>query len=284
MPERRAIMAQRNLSRSLQLMFGDEGGYVNNPKDPGGPTKYGVTINTLKAWRKNNRLTADDVKKLELGEATLIARSEYWNAIRGDDLPPGLDYAVFDCAYNSGPAQAAKLLQRILNVSPDGVIGAKTLDAMRKYLTRLSLERLITAYCDERMKFLRSLKNWPSFSRGWTRRVTGVDPEGKMKKTPGVIGNALSMAKGYVVQTPITVEQVPLANPNETKVTATSEGKAASIAGIGALGTACTDAASQLAPFTDALPVIRWAFIGLTMIGIGFGLYTSIQKIRTGNA
>jgi len=75
-----------------------------------------------------------------------------------------------------------------------------------------------------------------------------------------------------------------IAAPEQEKVTQSKDVQAASIAGIGAFGTACADAASQIAPFTDALPVIRWAFIGLTMIGIGFGLYTSIQKIRTGNA
>ena len=277
-------MAQQNLSRSLQLMFGDEGGYVNHPKDPGGPTKYGVTIKTLKAWRKNSKLTNEDVKKLTLDEATRIARTEYWNTIRGDDLPSGLDYAVFDCAYNSGPAQAAKLLQRLLNVSADGIIGTKTLDALRKYLRRFNVDRVIRDYCDARVKFLKSLKNWPSFGRGWTIRVTGIDPQGKMKKTAGVIGNALSLAKGYTVMPPKSVDCVALASPAETKVLSTEEGKAASVAGAGALGVACTDAASQLAPFSDLLPVLRWIFIGLTLAGVGFGLYTSIQKIRMGNA
>jgi lysozyme family protein len=97
-----------NLENCVKLTFGDEGGYVNNPNDPGGPTKYGITLKTLAAYRRQSKVTAADVKALSLAEAAAILDSQYWRKVWGDELPRGVDYAMFDFAVNSGPAQAVK--------------------------------------------------------------------------------------------------------------------------------------------------------------------------------
>lgn len=188
---------RENLDDSLELTFGSEGGYANHKSDRGGPTKYGVTHRTLAAHRGVESVSAEEVRALTLDEAEAIYRASYWGQSGGDVLPAGLDYAAFDFGVNSGPTRAVKTLQQVLGVPADGWIGPQTLAAVRAYPG--GIERLIRDYCDARMAFLRSLKNprtgFPANGRGWTIRVTGVDPEGKWKAVPGVLGNALAMAR-----------------------------------------------------------------------------------------
>jgi lysozyme family protein len=106
-----------NLKHAIELTFGHEGGYVNNPKDPGGPTKYGITLGTLEAHR-GQVCTAADVKALTIDEAAEILDKGYWRKVWGDDLPAGVDFCLFDYAVNSGPAQAIKSVQRVVGTNP----------------------------------------------------------------------------------------------------------------------------------------------------------------------
>src|SRR5690606_10887140 len=100
----------------------------------------------------------------------------------GDDLPSGVDYAVFDFSVNSGVSRAAKYLQALVGVAQDGVIGPKTLAAVAAYDPTKLVDRL----CDRRMTFLRNLKTWNTFGRGWTSRVEGVRELAKrMAAQPG---------------------------------------------------------------------------------------------------
>lgn len=147
-----------------------EGGYVDHPDDPGGATNLGVTHATLAAWR-GKPVTKDDVRNITKAEAAAIYRARYWNAVKGDSLPPGVDLAVFDFAVNSGPVRAAKALQAVLGVPPDGAIGAATLAALAK-APRVTT---IIDLCDARMRFLRGLRTFPTFGKGWTRRVNSIE-------------------------------------------------------------------------------------------------------------
>jgi lysozyme family protein len=187
----------RNLPKALDLVFGHEGGYVNRASDRGGPTKYGITIATLRAWRGRS-VTAADVKALGSDEAEDIYRKGYWAQSGGPLLPDGLDYAVFDFGVNSGPARAVRYLQKVVGVKRDGSIGPVTMDAVRQY--EGGVVKLIADYCDARMEFLRGIRDkktgFPANGRGWTIRVTGVDPDGEWPDTLGVVGNALRMARG----------------------------------------------------------------------------------------
>lgn len=185
-----------NLEPSLRLVFGSEGGYWNDPS--GGPTKFGITAATLAAHRGVKSVAPSGVQALELSEAADIYRAGYWSQSGGDLLPVGLDYAAFDFGVNSGPARAVRTLQRVLGVAEDGNIGPQTAAAARAYPG--GLEKLIRDYCEARMVFLRSLKarktGFPANGRGWTIRVTGVDPAGAYAPVAGVVGNALAMARG----------------------------------------------------------------------------------------
>lgn len=197
-------MARATLPRALELMFGHEGGYSNAATDSGGPTKYGITHRTLAAHRGVASVTAAQVKALTLKEAEDIYRLGYWTQSGGDLLPAGLDYAAFDFGVNSGPARAVKVLQKVVGVPQDGNAGPMTLAAVESY--KGGRLKLIKDFCEARMAYLRSLRNaktgFPVNGRGWTIRVTGVDPKGLYAPTPGVVGNALALAANKDVETP----------------------------------------------------------------------------------
>jgi len=143
-----------------------EGGYANHPKDPGGATKYGITLQTYRRMVKPHA-TIDDLKRLDTETAEDIYRRIYWSAVDGDDLPAGVDLCVFDHGVNAGPTRAIKLLQRVVGASPDGIIGKVTLFLIDK----VPPMKLIDKYSKARMSYYQRLRHWRTFGRGWSRRV-----------------------------------------------------------------------------------------------------------------
>lgn len=163
---------QSNFNRSLLLLLKHEGGYSNHPSDPGGRTNLGVTAKVWQEWvghpvdeKQMRALTAEDVAPLY--------KRKYWDACRADELVSGLDYAVFDYAVNSGVGRAAKTLQACVGVAMDGGIGPATLAAVKTHNSAQLIENL----CDKRLDFLQSLSTFPTFGRGWERRVNEVKAE-----------------------------------------------------------------------------------------------------------
>lgn len=163
-------MAARNFHACLQLTLRFEGGYSDHPADPGGATNLGVTRRTLAAFR-GRPVTKTDVRNLTHDEAARIYRRLYWDVVRGDDLPEGVDAAVFDHAVNSGPRAAARMLQQALAMKPDGVVGPATLALVRLAQPAPLLRELIR----RRQGFLARLKTFRIFGRGWTRRVRAIE-------------------------------------------------------------------------------------------------------------
>jgi lysozyme family protein len=159
-----------NFGKALAAVLVHEGGYVNHPKDPGGATNKGVTQAVYDSWRKSHGKPVQSVIALEAEELAGIYKLLYWDRIRGDDLPSGVDYAVFDFAVNSGVNRAAKYLQAVVGVGGDGVIGPATLEATRRF----GPKAVVKALCNKRLGFLRGLRIFPTFGKGWTRRVTDV--------------------------------------------------------------------------------------------------------------
>lgn len=158
-----------NLDRSLNEVLKHEGGFVNHPKDPGGATNLGVTIANFRRYVKPGG-TVDDLRKLTIAQAKTVYERHYWDAVRGSQLPSGLDFSVFDFGVNSGPKRAIKLLQRLVGVNPDGVIGPKTLEAVEK----INASWLIRDFNDARLAWLKRLPTWKTFGRGWENRVNNV--------------------------------------------------------------------------------------------------------------
>lgn len=167
-------MASGNFDRALALVLKHEGGFVDHPRDPGGATNLGVTIGTAKRLGIDVDGDGDtdviDIKLLRVSDAAKVYRSEFWNKIRADELPAGVDYCVFDFAVNSGPKRAAMALQRAIGVADDGVVGKFTL----ANLANKPVDQIIERVCADRMTFLRRLSTFPVFGKGWTSRVNGV--------------------------------------------------------------------------------------------------------------
>lgn len=159
-----------NFEQCLALVLKHEGGYVNNPKDPGGRTNLGVTQKVWEEWVKH---PVDEAAMRALGPADVgpLYKDRYWNRVRGDDLPSGVDYAVFDFAVNSGVGRASKILQAALGLPTDGIVGPKTIEAAQAANAR----ELATNICERRQDFLQSLPTFDTFGRGWTRRVSEVE-------------------------------------------------------------------------------------------------------------
>ena len=154
---------------ALANVLKHEGGYVNHPSDPGGRTNLGVTQRVWEEWVKH------DVDEKQMRELTpeMVAplyEEKYWQRVKGDDLPPGVDYVVFDASVNSGTGRASKWLQECVGVQPDGVIGPMTLRTVQSMVPA----DLVNLYCDKRLAFLRELKTWETFGKGWERRVEEV--------------------------------------------------------------------------------------------------------------
>jgi lysozyme family protein len=158
-----------NFERCLAEVLKHEGGWADHPKDPGGATMKGITIGTYAQW-KGRKVTKDELRRIPDAEVAAIYRRNYWDKVRGDDLPAGLDLVAFDAAVNSGPARGARWLQEALGVTADGKIGPATLEAARNDRAPTVIERAIA----RRLAFLRGLKTWPTFGKGWGRRVEDV--------------------------------------------------------------------------------------------------------------
>lgn len=155
-----------NYEFSLAQVLKHEGGWADHPMDPGGATMKGVTLKTYSDWL-GRQATKDELRNIPDGHLSTIYKTRFWDAVRGDDLPAGVDFAVFDMAVNSGPARAARLLQAAVGATPDGSIGPKTLAAAQAQ----NVEGLINRYQQDRQHFLEALPTFNTFGKGWTRRV-----------------------------------------------------------------------------------------------------------------
>jgi len=163
-------MSADNWEQCFALVLKNEGGYVDNSADPGGATNLGCTKATWEAW-VGHPVTKDDIKSLMPNDVMPLYKAKYWDTIKGDDLPMGVDYAVLDFAINSGPIRAAKALQSVLSVGSDGQIGPATLAALETANPR----EIATAVCEARLAFLQSLPTYDTFGKGWSRRVSEVE-------------------------------------------------------------------------------------------------------------
>jgi len=158
-----------NFDKALALVLIHEGGFANNPRDPGGATMKGVTLATFRRFFGADK-TVTDLKNITQAQLAQVYRTGYWDKCSGDQLPSGVDYAVFDAAVNSGPVRAAKFLQAAVGGTVDGVIGPSTLAAVDARNPTATINGL----CDQRLAFLQGLSTFADFGRGWSRRVSDV--------------------------------------------------------------------------------------------------------------
>ena len=155
-----------NYDKCLKTILHHEGGYVNHPKDPGGETNLGVT---KRVYQEHGG--TKDMKDLLVEDVAPIYKKGYWDKMKGDDLPGGLDLCVFDFGVNAGPGRAAKYLQTQIGTVADGGIGPNTLAKLEEYIRENGEHEAVKKYQEMRQKYYESLSTFATFGKGWTRRV-----------------------------------------------------------------------------------------------------------------
>tara|TARA_R110002153_G_scaffold223652_1_gene376237 strand:+ start:1212 stop:1757 length:546 start_codon:yes stop_codon:yes gene_type:complete len=165
----------RNWGAFFDMLIAHEGGFTDDQRDSGnkkgdghgnkGSTMLGVTAYN---WAKFSGKPApiDVMKQLTVDDVMPLYKSNYWDAIKADDLPSGVDVSCADLCVNAGPSRASKILQKVVGAKPDGKIGPQSLAAV-------SLQEpkdLLQKYYDERERFYRSLRDYKIYGNGWSRR------------------------------------------------------------------------------------------------------------------
>ena len=250
-------MTAQNFAPALSRGLVHEGGYVNHPKDPGGATNKGVTQRVYDGFRERRDLPTRSVAAITDDEVREIYRRQYWDAIKGDALPAGIDYVVFDGAINSGPAQSVKWLQRALgSVRVDGVIGEATLAAIDGYPDH---DQLIALMIARRLAFLQALSTWSAFGKGWGRRVAEVKAIGQAWAT-GSVGPQPSFIAGGNAKA--TIDQAkPLPVKGAADATAGAGGGTVGLAAV------LDQARQQLDPLAGSSAIIGNIVAALVITG-----------------
>ena len=158
-----------NWSNAFALMLKSEGGFVNHPSDPGGMTNLGVTKATWENWVGRESDEAE-MRGLTPEKVEPLYKKKYFDAVRGDELPMGLDYLMFDFAVNAGAGRAIKTLQTAVGVTPDGGFGPMTMAAVQA----VDPNELIERFSQAKEDFYRSLTTFATFGKGWLNRVADV--------------------------------------------------------------------------------------------------------------
>ena len=154
-----------NFNKCLEMLLHHEGGFVNHPKDPGGVTNLGVTKRVYEQW-VGHRVSEQVMRDLTVEDVAPIYKKKYWDRIKGDDLPSGIDWAAFDWAVNSGTGRAAKAVQKVVGAVRDGAIGPKTLALVSKQDPKYMIQEIGKI----RQEFYENLSTFETFGKGWTRR------------------------------------------------------------------------------------------------------------------
>ena len=158
-----------NWNNAFKLMLKSEGGFVNHPSDPGGMTNLGVTKATWENWVGRESDEAE-MRGLTPEKVEPLYKKKYFDAVRGDELPMGLDYLMFDFAVNAGAGRAIKTLQTAVGVTPDGGFGPMTMAAVQA----VDPNELIERFSQAKEDFYRSLTTFATFGKGWLNRVADV--------------------------------------------------------------------------------------------------------------
>lgn len=247
-----------NFEKSLKYVLIHEGGYANDPNDSGGPTMKGITQRVYDAYRIRMGRQKANVRDISNKEVEDIYRRQYWDAIRGDDLPAGVDYATFDFAVHSGVGRAIKELQAAAGLRPDAHMGTVSLEA----LAEGSHEQTVRKLQDRRRKFIRKLSSYKYFKRNWERRVNEVE------------ATALSMVEpdnwGFADSSGMSGK----ATDENLKFTASMTGQGAATSGLGVIGGTITDMTDRFSEYAEYSDWLRLIFIGLVIVGIGITVYS----------
>jgi lysozyme family protein len=255
---------QPDFTRCMPVILQYEGGWSNHPRDPGGVTLEGVIQRVYDGYRDRKGRTRQPLAPAMRGtrawitERNEIFRLQYWNAIRGDDLPAGIDLFLFDCAVNSGPFQAVKWLQRALRLNDvDGHLGEGTLAALKAHEDH---DAVIADMASRRLGMLQNLTTWDAFGKGWAGRVASVRAiaqawaSGSVGPPPAQAHQQQGDAKAYASD----VAQPALDAGDSTKLAV----------GSGSVSAVVDGARDQLAPLAGSSDYVNRLLMALTILGI----------------
>lgn len=145
---------------AFDALIGNEGGYSNNPKDPGGETMWGITARVARAWGY-----AGAMKDLPRDTAKAIAKKLYWDPLSLDQFDARVAFQIFDANYNGG--HPIIWMQGAAGVKVDGLIGPVTIAAVQNTHPL----RFILRWNALRLNYFTALKTWLDFGKGWARRI-----------------------------------------------------------------------------------------------------------------
>lgn len=256
-------MTAAGFARAQPHVLAYEGKFSNHPADPGGRTYEGITQQVYDAWCADNGLPKRTLTK-DTGrwkdwpaQRDALYRLQYWDAVRGDELPAGVDFVLYDGAVNSGPGRSIRWLQRALRVNRvDGVLGVATMAAVRAHPDH---DALVAAICAERLAFLKALKTWPTFGKGWARRVAAVKATGQAWAS-GSVGPAPADIEGAGAKA--VIESAP--KPPSTAAADAAIGAGGSSATV---GTVIETVRQQIEPYAGASERVQQIVVALIVIG-----------------
>ncbi len=156
---------KQNFDKCLEMLLAHEGGFVNHPDDPGGITNLGVTKKVYDEW-VGRESTEQEMRDLTPEDVGPIYKKNYWDRVKGDLLPSGVDWCAFDWAVNSGKSRPSKAIQRAVGATQDGAIGPATIGLIMEK----DPKEIINYVYGVRQDFYKGLKTFETFGRGWTRR------------------------------------------------------------------------------------------------------------------
>ncbi|MCB5173630.1 hypothetical protein LGR44_00410 [Microvirga sp. SM9] len=257
-------MAAPNFDNLLSLVLVHEGGFSSHPADPGGATMNGVTQRVYTAWRKAQGKPDQSVRFISNADLRAIYQQNYWDVVRGDELPSGLDYLTFDGGVNSGPPRGARWLQGALGVKPDGIVGIATLQAAKTARDKVAVARKA---CELRRSFLRGLKTFSTFGKGWMRRVAEVEAHS--------VALALAAAGLSGAQAAEKLKDYSAQNDAKAKTEAAKAGGA----GAGAAGTGTATAQPDLSGL-DPTGLIVLGLVAVILAVTAFVLWRNSRAER----
>lgn len=241
-----------NFAAALKIELVFEGGMDDDPVDPGGRTKNGITQKVYAAYRRRKGLAAQDVFKMQDHERDEIYRTQYFDKVRFDELPPGLDLVIVDGAINSGVSQSIKWVQRALGIQADGVIGIQTMQRIQDHPDH---DLLIAAILQRREAFLKSLKTFWRFGKGWLNRTGQLRKKGQAWAMGSVGPAVVYVPNGNKKATIIDAKPLP------------TTGIPDSLAAGGTVQTAVGTATQALTPLAEVSPTFNQILVGVTVLG-----------------
>lgn len=251
-------------AKAMKHILVHEGGKVDHPRDPGGRTNQGVTQATYNLYRKSIGKKPADVYNMSDAERDAIYRKRFWNVIEGDKLPPGIGYVVMDGAVNSGPSQSVKWVQRAMGTrytgKIDGQMGLMTLEAILAFPDH---DKLVAAIVERRLAFLKNLKTWGTFGKGWKARVNHVLATGQAWAA-GSVGPKVEYIPG--AEAKASIEDAKPLPVKAVADTATGVG-----GGTAVVAQTIDQSKDQLAQFSD-IQFVQMVLLVLTVAGVSLAI------------